>query len=327
MVGSMPADPTFYPHVPEMRAQYGAMYPASYYRVEQAYALKEAIDRQDMERESFFYNFDASAIYDIDTYAGADTVLVSAGASAPTLSSSTSESGMADMMKDLDAQAAQQKTEAEQRQAEIAARTATPDERVRASGAFAQWQLKMQGIQAKAGKRNIVNTYVWDGDGGLRAEEQGFASTIEHSLGSDLTHGGGGGGSTDTLIAAVKLKASLIFSGSDATASSKTLSIGRAMALNVDLSGVESDGITDLRDNPLNPGEKVDRYRFMTFYLEGSTSHFTDFFRDVVDPEWLQKNGEESRALRQAMTKPNKCWRVLHRVTYVERPTLRGFGK
>lgn len=76
------------------------------------------------------------------------------------------------------------------------------------------------------------------------------------------------------------------------------------------------------------PGEKVDRYRFMSFFLEGSTSHFQDFFSYVVDPEWLRSNDEEARALRQAQAgKPNKAWRVLHRVTYVERPALMGFGR
>jgi hypothetical protein len=48
--------------------------------------------------------------------------------------------------------------------------------------------------------------------------------------------------------------------------------------------------------------------------------HFNDFFSYVVDPEWLASNSEEARALRQARGKANKTWRVLHRVTYVERP-------
>src|SRR5262249_47214164 len=50
-------------------------------------------------------------------------------------------------------------------------------------------------------------------------------------------------------------------------------------------------------------------------------------FREVVDPEWLQGNSEEARALRLAQGKANKAWRVLHRVTYVERPSLQGFGQ
>jgi hypothetical protein len=91
---------------------------------------------------------------------------------------------------------------------------------------------------------------------------------------------------------------------------------------------MEFRGITDFRDNPIVPGEKVDRYRFMSFYLEGSTQNFQDFFTYVVDPEWLASNDEEARALRQTQSgKPNKTWRVLHRVTYVERPALMDFGR
>ena len=109
---------------------------------------------------------------------------------------------------------------------------------------------------------------------------------------------------------------------------SKTEERSKGFELNVDLGGVECKGITDYNDRPILPGEKVDRYRFMSFYLEGSTSHFQDFFNYVVDTEWLRSNDEEARALRQAQAgKPNKAWRVLHRVTYVERPALMGFGR
>jgi len=107
----------------------------------------------------------------------------------------------------------------------------------------------------------------------------------------------------------------------------KTETRSKGIQLNVDLSGVEGRGITDYNDYPLLPGEKVNRYRFMSFYLEGSTNNFNDFFSYVVDPEWLASNSEEARALREAKGKANKAWRVLHRVTYVERPALMGFGR
>ena len=130
------------------------------------------------------------------------------------------------------------------------------------------------------------------------------------------------------MAAGYKFAVSLVGSRSDVNAMSKTLGLSKSLELTVDLADVEKNGITDLRDNPLVPGEKVDRYRFMTFYLEGSTDHFADFFGYVVDPEWLMSNDEEARALRQARAaKPNKCWRVMHRVTYVERPVLMGFGR
>jgi len=186
----------------------------------------------------------------------------------------------------------------------------------------------MEDLQIRAGKRNIVNTYVWDGDGGLHAEEQQFASSVQHSIGGSFELGiaiGGlgevaGGGAAFDLTAQAKI-------GLTQTVS-KTESTSSGVELHVDLSGVESRGITDFRDVPLLPGEKVDRYRFMSFYLENNAQHWHDFFDHVVDPEWLASNDEEARALRQAQqAQPNKTWRVLHRVTYVERPALMGLGR
>jgi hypothetical protein len=220
------------------------------------------------------------------------------------------------------------KSEAEKRREEIKKRQPSMEGRVRSTSAFASWQNQMEQIQTRAGKRNIVNTYVWDGDGGLRVEEQSFASIIEHSMTTEINISGNFGGSVESAIAGFKFALKLVGQAGGTTTVGKTWTQNRALELAVDLSGVEKNGITDARDNPLVPGEKVDRYRFMTFYLEGSTDHFEDFFAYVVDPEWLMSNDEEARALRQArVAKPNKCWRVLHRVTYVERPALLGFGR
>ncbi|WP_309894609.1 LamG-like jellyroll fold domain-containing protein [Archangium sp.] len=319
LVGSMPADPTFYPHVPEMRAQYGSLYPASYFRLKEAYALKDAIERADKERESFFYNFDANQLDEQGSFARAGAASVSAvsGQAGP------SEAELGALSEQSEQQKREARDEAAKRQAEIRAKLSSLEGRVRAGAAFADWQLRMENIQRKAGKRNIVNTYVWDGDGGMRAEEQSFASTIEHSINTELSHGGGGGASTETAVFSFKFSLSLVGYRGKVEGSSKTLSLAKSLELTVDLSGVDKRGITDLRGAPLFPGEKVDRYRFMSFYLEGSTEHFNDFFSYVVDPEWLMSGDEEARALRQARSaKPNKCWRVLHRVTYVERPAL-----
>ncbi len=326
MVGSMPADQTFYPHVPDMRSQYGSLYPASYFRLKQAYALKDAIERQDKERESFFFNFNADQLDEIDSFGVEDAPSLSGDDTQP--SSESTEDDLDAMNDQNEQQKKEAKSEADKRQAEIEAKHGSLEGQVRARAAFADWQLRMASIQTKAGKRNIVNTYVWDGDGGLRTEEQSFASTIEHSISTEASHSGGAGASAEAAIVGFKFSLSLVGSGSKVDASSKTLSTSESLQLGVDLSGVEKRGIADLQDNPLAAGEKVDRYRFMTFYLEGSTDHFSDFFSYVVDPEWLLSNDEEARALRQARAaKPNKCWRVLHRVTYVERPALMGFGR
>ncbi|HSK02066.1 MAG TPA: LamG-like jellyroll fold domain-containing protein, partial [Kofleriaceae bacterium] len=312
LVGSTPADPTFYTHVPSMRSQYGSKYPASYFRIEEAYELAERINRMDMERESFFYNFDAREVASFNPSAAIRT-----GEPDPEEGEDTAES-----VRD------RRFEEAQQRLADIEDKYPQLEDRVRASEAFAAWQYQMAKIQTQAGKRNVVNTYVWDGDGGLRAEEQGFANTVEHSLGVTTSESGGGGGSADVMVAGFKFDLSLVGSGSQTDSSGKMLNRARTLQLSLDLSRIERKGITDLRDNPLVPGEKVDRYRFMSFYLEGDTKHFHDFFAQVVDPEWLISNDEEARALRQTQAgKPNRCWRVLHRVTYVERPALMNLGQ
>ncbi|HWN69325.1 MAG TPA: hypothetical protein VNM90_16910, partial [Haliangium sp.] len=326
LVGSMAADATFYPHAPGMRAQYGSLYPASYFRLKEAYALKDAIERQDKQRETFFYNFNADQVDQIES-SDAQPPPSAGGIDVPGSSDETEDAGDA-IKQQSEQKKKESKAEAEKRQAEIKKRQSSIEGRVRAGAAFADWQIRMGNIQTRAGKRNIVNTYVWDGDGGLRTEEQSFASTIEHSTNTEWSHSGGAGGLADVAYSGFKFTLSLVGSGSEVHAMSKTLGLSKSLELTVDLSGVEKNGITDHRDNPLVPGEKVDRYRFMTFYLEGSTDHFADFFSNVVDPEWLMSNDEEARALRQARAaKPNKCWRVLHRVTYVERPALMGFGR
>jgi hypothetical protein len=185
----------------------------------------------------------------------------------------------------------------------------------------------MEDIQIRAGKRNIVNTYVWDADGGLRTEAQSFANTVEHTIGGSFgLNAGLGVEGKFAAAAAVELTTQATVNLTQTM--SKTEARSKGFQLNVDLSGLEYKGITDYNDRPILPGEKVDRYRFMSFYLEGSTDNFHDFFNYVVDPEWLRSNDEEARALRETQAgKPNKAWRVLHRVTYVERPALMGFGR
>lgn len=134
----------------------------------------------------------------------------------------------------------------------------------------------------------------------------------------------------NVLVAAAELKARGTFHLTQTL--TKTERRSKGFALNVELRtgfrGLESTGITDADDRPILPGEKVNRYRLKSFYLEGGVQHFHDFFNYVVDPEWLISNSEEARALRQTKAgKANKTWRVLHRVTYVERPALMGFGQ
>ena len=59
MTGSSATSDRFFRHVPQMRSQYGSLYPASYYRLQEAYTLKQAIEREDKRRESYFQQFNA----------------------------------------------------------------------------------------------------------------------------------------------------------------------------------------------------------------------------------------------------------------------------
>jgi len=113
------------------------------------------------------------------------------------------------------------------------------------------------------------------------------------------------------LVAGFKNRLSLLGNGGSSSSQTKSQTSSKSFELEVDLFGVEDDGITDLQDRPLQPGEKVDRYRFMTFYLEGNASHFHDFFGYVVDPEWLMGNDEEARRsgrrARRSRTSAGAC--------------------
>lgn len=336
MTGSLATSDRFFRHVPEMRAQFGSLYPASYYRLLEAYGLKEQIDKSDKDREAYFAGFDATKIPALDGLEERETDIDFAGLN-------QGEFEIEDSNNEEDPNADKKRQEelldnVEKQKDEIAAKSDAQKDKIdsqisdlktkiEATSALEQWQKRMENLQIKASKRNIVNAYVWDADGGLRAEEQSFANTVEHTIGGSFSIEGSAGLLADVSVGSLNFALTPLFQGSMTQSMSKTESRSRGFALNVDLSGVESVGITDYNDYPILPGEKVDRYRFMSFYLEGSTQHYRDFFDSVVDPEWLRSNDEEARALRQVQGgKANKPWRILHRVTYVERPALMGFG-
>lgn len=335
LTGSAATSDRFFRHVPEMRSQYGSLYPASYYRLQEAYDLKQQIDGEDARRASYFAQFnarlvdEASVEREVNKGELPQDITVNRPEDDPDEGYTPEQQREREnnIRSEAEMRSQQQAEAAQQKQAEIEAKIQDTEKRTHASESFAGWQRKLEDIQIRSGKRNIVNTYVWDADGGFHAEAQNFASTVEHSIGGSFSLNAGLGFEGEfgskvtaglTALATVNLTQTL----------SKTESRSKGFELNVDLSGVEYRGITNHDDYPLQPGEKVDRYRFMSFYLEGHTNHFHDFFNYVVDPEWLASNDEEARALRQINTgKPNKTWRVLHRVTYVERPALQGFGR
>jgi len=340
MVGSRAADDRFYAHVPDMRAQYGSLYAASYFRLKQAYDLKKQIERQDADREAFFHNFDLGTLAlppamlggfgDISDYG--DTPVVQDDSDDEKLSEperKAREKARAKALKKNSAkqgEALREKSAAQQEKIDEIVND--PNRHAEATAGLEAWQSRMEALRIKAGKHNIVNTYVWDADGGLHAESQSFAETIEHSVSSGFSFDAGGGVEVDIMAGVFAMNITALGRCSLSQTVSKTESTSRGFSLDINLGGIERAGITDEHDIPLQPGEKVDRFRMMSFYLENSTQHFDDFFDYVVDPEWLMSNDEEARALRQAKAgKRNRCWRVLHRVTYIERPALAGLWR
>ncbi len=346
-VGTHAADERFYRNVPAMRARQGALFPASYMRLREALDLQRQIQQQDKQRESFFVNFDTSLAFGIgdqeDLVAaaidkpGADSVSVGLpSASAGRGASSDQQQAKLDDISDkldgitaqLQSQQDQQTQLAQSKKDEIQKQLQDPQSQVHALRSFAAWQQKMEDLRAKAGKHNIVNAYVWDADGGFRTDTQEFANTIEHTIGSSVSYDASLGLSLELGIGVIKTELNAAANIGMTQTLTKTVTSTNTLSLEVDASGVEGLGVTDDRGLPLAPGDKVERYRFLTFYLEPSTSHFNDFFNQVVDPEWLASNDEDARALRQTRAgKPNAAWRVLHRVTFVERPALAGFGR
>ncbi|MGG6242058.1 LamG-like jellyroll fold domain-containing protein [Nodosilinea sp. AN01ver1] len=292
-VGTEAADDRVYAAVPSLRAQYGSQFPASYFRIREAAELEAQIRRQDREREAIFVNYNSRAI----------------------------EGGAANRSTDN-----ANENNIEQVAANVGSAIASTVESVRSGGSADGWQQRLEQLLIDARKRNIVNTYVWDGDGGLRSETQEFADTIEQTIGGSFSLDGGLGITGFVQGLGVWVNLTALATAHITQVSTKTESRSRGFSLAVELAG-ESRGITRADDTAVIPGEKVDRYRFSSFYLEPNTSHFSDFFHQVVDPEWLMGNDEEARALRQiSMVRPNPVWRVRHLVTFVERPALQGFG-
>ena len=290
-VGTSAADPRFYGHVPATRAQYGAQLEASYFRLREAYALKDAIDRSNRKAEMLAINLKSDILDGIDRDLQTQTL---------------------PKTQDGIEQRAQQKA-AGVTDAAAAGMKKPPAPR------------KIEQVIEDTPKGNIVNSYVWDGDGGLRVQAQSFASAWTNVFGGSVNAEFGlGFGISVRAGVAFDFDAMLGFNLTETL--TNTTSTTRALELNVSVDCERRD-ITDNRDRPLYPGEKVDRYRFMSFALEPATDHFTDFFARVVDPEWLSSDDEEARVLRQIdQGRPNKTWRVLHRVTYVERPARGGEG-
>ena len=183
-------------------------------------------------------------------------------------------------------------------------------------------------------RRGIANTYVWTAAGGMHAEQEQFTDqftttftggySVQNQFGPLLDFKGANGagamiGGFFTLdwLAGFKI---------DITAT-KTRTKANTFGLNVAVVGEPAllgwdDASKTYSDKPV-PG-KVASYRFNTFYLPPDAGNGSILMKAeglqpaVVDDEWLRSNEPDAVTLRTANT-ANPAWRVLHRVTYVNR--------
>jgi hypothetical protein len=102
----------------------------------------------------------------------------------------------------------------------------------------------------------------------------------------------------------------------------KTRTKANAFGLNVVVTGEPALlGGWDATRQTYAPGPipgKVASYRFNTFYLPPNSDNGSVLISEIVDRTWLRSNEPDAVTLRTANT-ANPAWRVLHRVTYVNR--------
>ncbi|ARO88247.1 hypothetical protein EBAPG3_010900 [Nitrosospira lacus] len=271
---------------------------ASYFKPLEAYAMKASIEREQKQRESRFENFDAEAL----------------GQRANILSPRGTD--IADSSQSLV--------------------NALIGLRQKAALSVKEWRAQMA-------RRSMVNTYVWTALGGLYAEQQQFMALREESSGGTFSISTKAGFYTEaTLSVGPTFSLDAMFGTSITTQSMKTDHDSAMFTLEIDLPGdqryiglIEEDPDEDYRyTNKPSPG-KVQGYRFMSFYRSPSKQNF-EKFSEVIDQNWLYGQGEyagkydpDALALRSALHNPNEVWRVLYRVTYVNRtpPSVQDKGQ
>lgn len=188
------------------------------------------------------------------------------------------------------------------------------------------------GNQGAVPATGIANRYVWSADKGLHVESQGYASVSSRSYTGWRNRGGGGGlkaqGEFFFYLGFAYSLDLLVTHMVDVHVGLKT-DQQQSVSLDVTVDGepylpawdptapAVYGGGTGAFLPGYGPG-KVQQYRFFSFLLPASQEN-ADAFAAVVDPVWKQmSNDPTARAMRELDTS-SPAWRVLHRVTYVER--------
>jgi hypothetical protein len=186
--------------------------------------------------------------------------------------------------------------------------------------------------KAQIARRSLVNTYVWNSDGGLYSEEEQFGAVRDESFSGtyELVGKGCFWGEATFMIGPVA-SFEVLAGQRTLTKAMKSKRDATSFGIHVKMPG---EGFLNKRADPApgfpEPGQypvayepdacpgKVNQYRFMSFYLAPRKKNFEDF-KTIVDKKWLDSGDPDAFALRQALAYPNLVWRVLHRVTYVNR--------
>jgi len=197
--------------------------------------------------------------------------------------------------------------------------------------------------KAQVARRSLVNTYVWNSDGGLYSEEEQFGAVRDESGSGtyELVYKNGfyaeasfniGPAASLEVLFGSRLLTKAMKSKRDATSFGIHVNMPGEGFLNkrtaVPPAGFPEPGQYPVAYDPDACPGKVNQYRFMSFYLAPRKKNFDDF-HNIVDPHWLNRTeayagtyDPDAFALKQALAYPNLVWRVLHRVTYVNRVPL-----
>ncbi|WP_019955371.1 LamG-like jellyroll fold domain-containing protein [Yoonia vestfoldensis] len=272
---------------------------SSYFKPLEAYAIKATIDREQKQRQAYFENFNAAELGQrVDVLDPDATDIADSG------------------------------------QSLVNALIGVKD---KASLSIDSWRAKMA-------RRSMVNTYVWTADGGLYSEQQQFMALREETSGGSFSMTAQAGIFTEFSMSPGPIfNLDAMFGTTITTMAQKADHDSALFSLQVDLNGdqryiglVEQDEEGELVYSRKQSPGKVRSYRFMSFYRAPSKRNFENFKDGIVDRDWLMGQGDyagkfdpDALSLRQALTNPNEVWRVMHRVTYVNRtpPTTQNAGQ
>jgi len=272
-------------------AQYGEW---SYFKPREAYAIKSRIERDDQELKNFYANHHVAQGRGAEE--GALIGAVAGGVVGANLGAAIGGA--------------------------LSSSATLPDEELK-----------------KLAKRNIANTYVWTASGGFFELATQVMETRQNSFGGAYSLAGNAGITTEVNTAiskvAVGFEMDALFGGHWSVTTTKSETSEESFRINISLDierniqrHVNGTPVYDKTGAPVDQPGKVDAYRFMTFYLQPSLTHFDEFTNKVVDSVWLEQSEDPNAvALRQAVAAQQQAkkedkslpWRVMHRVTYVSR--------